>query len=82
MSTTPQGNPPVLKPGFRIGDVVWHRESKNGKLWWPAMVTYDPNMGVYFRSCMNNNVQYHVQFFGLTAMRGWVSVRAMKVLTG
>lgn len=79
MSAQLQGNPPTPKPSFKIGDLVWHRETKNGKLWWPAMVTYDPNLCVYFRSSMNNCVQYHVQFFGLTAMRGWVSVKAMKV---
>lgn len=70
----------ICKPEYRIGDLVWHRESKNGKVWWPAMVTYHPHMGVYFRTT-NKCLHYHVQFFGPSPMRGWVSTKAIKVLS-
>ncbi len=68
------------RPEYRIGDLVWHRESKRGQVWWPAMVTYDPNMGVYFRS-VSKCTQYHVQFFGESPVRGWASHKALKVHT-
>ena len=32
------------------------------------MVTYDPKAGIYFRK----SAQYHVQYFGISAVRGWV----------
>ncbi len=66
------------KPEYRIGDLVWHRESKNGRVWWPAMITYDPHLGLYFRSA-NKSIQYHVQFFGVSPVRGWASNKALKV---
>lgn len=66
------------RPEYRIGDLVWHRESKNGRVWWPAMVTYDPQLGLYFRS-VSKCVQYHVQFFGVSPVRGWASHKALKV---
>ncbi len=67
-----------LKPEYRIGDLVWHKETRNGRIWWPAMVTYEPNMGIYFRT-VNKAVQYHVQFFGASPMRGWATSKAIKV---
>lgn len=36
------------------------------------MVTYDPKKGVYFRTHGDRVSQYHVQYFGITAVRGWV----------
>lgn len=61
-------------PVHRIGDLVWCQEAKNHKLWWPAMVTYDPHAGIFFRTTKCS--QYHVQYFGITAIRGWVSVKS------
>lgn len=34
------------------------------------MVTYEPNLGIYFRTT-KLKTQYHVQYFGISATRGW-----------
>ena len=58
---------------YRIGDLLWCQEARNNKLWWPAMVTYDPNQGIFFRIIKQKVLQYHVQYFGISAIRGWVT---------
>ena len=63
-------------PSMRIGDLLWCREAKSTKIWWPAMVSYDPKLAIYFRSPKNNSIQYHVQYFGITAFRGWVNIKS------
>lgn len=73
-STAPVSANSQSKPAYRIGDLVWCQEAKNHKLWWPAMVTYDPHLGIFFRS--TKFLQYHVQYFGISAIRGWVSVKS------
>ena len=40
------------------------------------MVTYDPHLGLFFRTTKQKCSQYHVQYFGISAIRGWVSVRS------
>ena len=42
------------------------------------MVTYDPKLGIYFRTNGNRVSQYHVQYFGIAAVRGWVSPQAIQ----
>ncbi len=37
------------------------------------MVTYDPKQGIFFRIIKQKIVQYHVQYFGISAIRGWVT---------
>ena len=75
-------NPKVgVTPSVRIGDLLWCREPKSTKLWWPAMVTYDPKLSIYFRAGKNNAVQYHVQYFGITAYRGWVFSKSTLTFT-
>ena len=37
------------------------------------MVTYDPNLAILARSTSRGIPQVHVQYFGISAMRGWVS---------
>ena len=44
------------------------------------MVTYDPKLGIYFRSINKGAQQYHVQYFGISAIRGWVFTHAVKEL--
>lgn len=38
------------------------------------MVTYDPHAGIFYRS--TKCLQYHVQYFGISAIRGWVSFKS------
>ena len=72
---------PQIKPDYRIGDLLWCRE-KNGKVWWPAMVTYDPNLGVYYRMKPPYQILcYHVQYFGISAIRGWVSSKVIEPIS-
>lgn len=40
------------------------------------MVTYDPHLGLFFRTTKQKCSQYHVQYFGISAIRGWVSVKS------
>nr|XP_006812995.1 PREDICTED: histone-lysine N-methyltransferase NSD2-like isoform X2 [Saccoglossus kowalevskii] len=66
-----------------VGDLVWSKVS--GHPWWPCMVAYDPNLGVYTRmkgSGLKNYRLYHVQFFGEVPERGWVSGTSMRKFTG
>ena len=63
-------------PTYRIGDLVWCQEARNNKLWWPAMVTYDPHLGIFFRISKQKCLQYHVQYFGISAIRGWVASKS------
>lgn len=44
------------------------------------MVTYDPKLGIYFRTINKGALQYHVQYFGISAVRGWVFTHAVKEL--
>lgn len=45
------------------------------------MVTYDPHVGIFFRTTKCS--QYHVQYFGISAIRGWVSVKScVPLVTG
>lgn len=37
------------------------------------MVTYDPNLGIFYRTTKQKSCQYHVQYFGISAIRGWVT---------
>ncbi len=67
-------------PLLRIGDLLWCREGRNSKLWWPAMVSYDPKRGIYFRTHSGRVSQYHVQYFGISAVRGWVYVQSTQEL--
>lgn len=68
---------PPFKPDYRIGDLLWCRE-RNGRVWWPAMVTYDPNLGIFYRPKPPRRVQYHVQYFGISAIRGWVFSKSIE----
>ena len=74
-SSTDHTSDPTPHPGlcYRIGDLLWCQETRNNKLWWPAMVTYDPKLGIFFRIIKQKVLQYHVQYFGISAIRGWVT---------
>eukprot|EP00057_Strongylocentrotus_purpuratus_P010549 XP_011665023.1 PREDICTED: histone-lysine N-methyltransferase NSD2 isoform X2 [Strongylocentrotus purpuratus] len=66
-----------------VGDLVWSKVS--GHPWWPCMVAYDPNLGIYTRmkgSIGKTYRMYHVQFFGEVPERGWVSGSSMKKFSG
>lgn len=69
-----------MLPAYRIGDLVWCQEARNNKLWWPAMVTYDPHLGIFFRTTKQKCQQYHVQYFGISAIRGWVAAKSCLAL--
>ncbi|XP_071947092.1 histone-lysine N-methyltransferase NSD2-like [Antedon mediterranea] len=62
-----------------VGDLVWSKVS--GHPWWPCMVAYDPNLGIYTRmkgGGVKSYRMYHVQFFGEVPERGWVSGASMR----
>ena len=40
------------------------------------MVTYDPHMGIFYRVTKSKSIQFHVQYFGISAIRGWVGVKS------
>ena len=40
------------------------------------MVTYDPNSCVFYRSTKSKLMEYHVQYFGIKPIRGWVNVKS------
>ncbi len=65
---------------LRVGDLLWCREGRKSKVWWPSMITYDPKLGIYFRNHGGRVNQYHVQYFGIAAVRGWVYVQATQEL--
>ncbi|XP_033125490.1 histone-lysine N-methyltransferase NSD2-like [Anneissia japonica] len=85
VATCPSGNMmPVVgfdeKPcEWLVGDLVWSKVS--GHPWWPCMVAYDPNLGIYTRmkgGGAKSYRMYHVQFFGQVPERGWVSGASMR----
>ena len=39
------------------------------------MVTYDPLLGIFYRTTKQKCLQYHVQYFGISAIRGWVAFK-------
>ncbi|KAL3864307.1 hypothetical protein ACJMK2_005998 [Sinanodonta woodiana] len=57
-------------PRWLVGDLVWSKVT--GHPWWPCMVSYDPWLGIYTR-IQGRQRQYHVQFFGDAAERGWMN---------
>ncbi|XP_038070520.1 histone-lysine N-methyltransferase NSD2-like [Patiria miniata] len=85
---TLQANPPSTsfdeKPcEWLVGDLVWSKVT--GHPWWPCMVAYDPNLGIYTRmkgAYGKSYRMYHVQFFGEVPERGWVSGCSMRKFTG
>lgn len=64
-----------ILPSYRIGDLVWCRW--NGGVWWPAMISYDPHGAIYFKASSTSITQYHIQYFGIMARRGWVSIKLL-----
>ena len=71
--TTAESTPPPV-PKHRVGDLLWCRENKKRySLWWPAMVTYEPHQAILARITPRGTPQVHVQYFGISAIRGWVS---------
>ncbi|XP_022091753.1 histone-lysine N-methyltransferase NSD2-like [Acanthaster planci] len=85
---TLQANPPPTsfdeKPcEWLVGDLVWSKVT--GHPWWPCMVAYDPNLGIYTRmkgAYGKSYRMYHVQFFGEVPERGWVSGCSMRKFIG
>lgn len=82
---------PKQPPGYHdekpcewlVGDLVWSKVS--GHPWWPCMVAYDPNLGIYTK--MQGGIgrgfrMYHVQFFGEVPERGWVSGTRIRKFEG
>lgn len=82
---------PKQPPGYHdekpcewlVGDLVWSKVS--GHPWWPCMVAYDPNLGIYTK--MQGGIgrgfrMYHVQFFGEIPERGWVSGSRIRKFEG
>ncbi|XP_030046966.1 histone-lysine N-methyltransferase NSD2 [Microcaecilia unicolor] len=66
---------PLFK--YSVGDLVWSKVS--GYPWWPCMVSSDPVL--HSHSKLNgkrkNARQYHVQFFGNSPERAWLSEKNM-----
>ena len=58
---------PMKSDSCLVGDVVWARVPTYP--WWPAMLSYDPNLGQY-RDTKN---RLHVQFFGERVERAWIA---------
>ena len=75
---TPQATMYVTRnqtlPSYRIGDLIWCRWSS---IQWPAMIAYDPHQAVYYRTSNHKVTQYHVQYFGIVAQRGWVPAKGV-----
>ena len=42
------------------------------------MITYDPKTGIYYKVAAGRVAQYHVQYFGISAVRGWVYTQAVQ----
>ena len=42
------------------------------------MVTYDPKLSIFYRTKQPHQVHYHVQYFGISAIRGWVFSKAIE----
>ena len=42
------------------------------------MVTYDPNQGIFYRTKPPHRTLYHVQYFGISAIRGWVFSKSVE----
>lgn len=56
-------------PGpYTVGDLLWVKMS--GYPHWPAMISRDPENGLFSRSSETVGFTYHVQYFG-EATRGW-----------
>ncbi|XP_052771657.1 histone-lysine N-methyltransferase NSD2-like isoform X2 [Mya arenaria] len=56
---------------WMVGDMVWAKVSSHP--WWPCMVSYDPFTAVSTRISARRSREYHVQFFGDSAERGWIA---------
>lgn len=41
------------------------------------MISYDPHDAVYFKTSSNTVTQYHIQYFGIMARRGWVTSKLL-----
>ncbi|KAG5848175.1 hypothetical protein ANANG_G00095680, partial [Anguilla anguilla] len=68
---------------FAVGDLVWTKVS--GYPWWPCMVTEDPALAKHVKpkAVISRTVLlYHVQYFGDTPERGYVSEKSMVPFRG
>lgn len=69
-----KASPSLPSPSWLVGDVVWSKIP--GHPWWPSMVSYDPNLTIYYQR-KGRATYYHVQFFGQVPVRGWASERSV-----
>ncbi|XP_052226023.1 histone-lysine N-methyltransferase NSD2-like isoform X2 [Dreissena polymorpha] len=53
-----------------VGDLVWAKVPTHP--WWPCMISYDPFTSVHTKANPKRGREYHVQFFGDAAERGWI----------
>lgn len=57
---------------FLVGDIVWAHAV--GYPWWPAMLIYDPDTGLF----SDSKGRLHVQFFGEKVERAWATAKGTK----
>eukprot|EP01046_Picozoa_sp_COSAG06_P084389 COSAG06_NODE_31198_length_525_cov_1.133803_1_plen_157_part_10 len=84
------GDTPGAARGPRLGQLAGaHRAGtiafakQNGYPWWPAMVTYDPLLGVFCRMGASGQPEkYHVLFFGNLPQRAWIGAKSLKLWEG
>ncbi|XP_056151410.1 histone-lysine N-methyltransferase NSD2 [Lampris incognitus] len=70
---------------FSVGDVVWTKVS--GYLWWPCMVTTDPELNHHTKQKQKavgsrSGLLYHVQYFGDNPERGYIFEKSMVSFNG
>uniref|UniRef100_A0A6Q2X835 Nuclear receptor binding SET domain protein 2 n=1 Tax=Esox lucius TaxID=8010 RepID=A0A6Q2X835_ESOLU len=67
---------------FSMGDVVWTKVS--GYPWWPCLITTDPELHTHLklRGIQSTGIMYHVQYFGGTPERGYISEKNVVLFSG
>ncbi|KAJ7988826.1 hypothetical protein DPEC_G00313220 [Dallia pectoralis] len=73
-----------VQGAFSMGDVVWTKVS--GYPWWPCIITTSPELHNHMKlqavNSHTTSVMYHVQYFGDTPERGYVSEKNVVLFTG
>uniref|UniRef100_A0A3P8Z936 Nuclear receptor binding SET domain protein 2 n=1 Tax=Esox lucius TaxID=8010 RepID=A0A3P8Z936_ESOLU len=69
---------------FSMGDVVWTKVS--GYPWWPCLITTDPELHTHLKlraiNSQSTGIMYHVQYFGGTPERGYISEKNVVLFSG
>ena len=71
--------PPSEGANYEAGDIIWAKI--HNYPWWPCMITVDPTTSKYTKEQQLKDgsiqIDYHVQYFGLTAYRGYTTGQIM-----